>query len=67
MPAPKRSGMLLSFAVVAVFPMYGEQPVSTSEREHVVQMDELVQELLKNSPALQSAQYRVDAAMKRPS
>ncbi len=67
MPAPKRSGMLLSFVAVAISPVYGEQAVSTPERERVVQMDELVQELLKNSPALRSAQYRMDAAMKRPS
>lgn len=67
MPKPKRSGMLLSFVVFAALPLHGEQAVSTTEREQVVQMDELVQELLKNSPALRSAQYRVDAAMKRPS
>ena len=67
MPAPKWFGMLRSFVVFAAFPLYGQQAASASEREHVVQMDELVQELLKNSPALRSAQYRVDGAMKRPS
>ena len=67
MPAPKWFGMLRSFVVFAAFPLYGQQAASASEREQVVQMDELVQELLKNSPALRSAQYRVDGAMKRPS
>ena len=67
MPAPKRSGMLLSLLVFALASVQGEQLSATPEQEPIVQMDELVQELLKNSPALRSAQYRVDAAMKRPS
>ncbi len=71
MPAPMRSGMFLSLLALGFSPIYGEQATPArgpeSAGEPVVQVDELVQEMLKNSPVIRAARYRVDAAMKRPS
>jgi cobalt-zinc-cadmium efflux system outer membrane protein len=67
MPVPTRSGMLLSVLALGLAPIHGQQAVGVQEQESVVQLEDLVQEMLKKSPALRGAQYRVDAAMKRPS
>jgi len=67
MSEPLRYGMLLSFLVVAGSPSPGQIPAIAQEAGRVVEMDELVKELLRNNPAIRAAQYRVDAATKRPS
>ncbi|HWQ54055.1 MAG TPA: TolC family protein [Bryobacteraceae bacterium] len=38
-----------------------------TEKEQAVAIGDLVNELIKNNPDIRAAQYRVDAAMKRPS
>lgn len=67
MSKPLRYGMLLSLLVAAGSPSPGQIPAIAQEAERVVEMDELVKELLRNNPAIRAAQYRVDAATKRPS
>ena len=67
MPVPMRSGMLLSILALGIAPIHGQQTATARGQEPVVQLDDLVQEMLNKSPAIRGAQYRVDAAMKRPS
>src|SRR5688572_2040475 len=67
MSEPLRYGVLLSLLVVAGSPLPGQIPATAQEAGRVVEMDELVKELLRNNPAIRAAQYRVDAATKRPS
>jgi len=64
-----RPSMLLSLVAAFGFPVLGEPQAGTREGDSapVVQIDELVKELLANNPGLRAAQYRVDAATKRPS
>lgn len=69
--APLRRGVLLSFLALGVPPIQGQQATPARERESaaepVVRLDDLVQQMLERSPTIRGAQYRVDAAMKRPS
>lgn len=67
MPVPMRSGILLSSLALSLAPVFGQQAATARGQESVVQLDDLVQEMLTKSPAIRGAQYRVDAAMKRPS
>lgn len=67
MSEPLRYGMLLSLLVVAGSPSPGQIPAIAQEAGRVVEIDELVKELLRSNPAIRAAQYRVDAATKRPS
>lgn len=53
---------LVSLPLVA----QGQQPPRDTT-EPVVEIDQLVRELLENNPAIRAAQYRLDAATKRPS
>ena len=67
MPVPNRSGMLLLLLALNLTPIHGQQAETTRGQEPVVKLDDLVQGMLQKSPAIRGAQYRVDAAMKRPS
>ena len=69
MRALLRPSMLLSLVATVGFPVLGEPQAAAREGDSapVVQIDELVKELLANNPGLRAAQYRVDAATKRPS
>lgn len=67
MPVPRRFGMLLSILALGMAPIRGQQTVTARGQEPVVQLEDLVQEMLKKSPVIRGALYRVDAAMKRPS
>lgn len=69
MRALLRPSMLLSLVAAVGFPVLGEPQAAAREGDSapVVQIDELVKELLANNPGLRAAQYRVDAATKRPS
>lgn len=66
MSAFLRFGVLLSFAALA-HPLVDAQIAKESSTEPIVAIDELVEELLKNNPAIRAGQFRVDAAAKRPS
>lgn len=61
MPVPVRSGVLLSFFA------FGCGVLIAAEQERVIALTDLVEEMLSRSPSIRAAQYRVDAAMKRPS
>ena len=67
MPVPMRFGTLLSILALGITPIHGQQAETARGQESVVQLQDLVEEMLKKSPAIRGAQYRVDAAMKRPS
>ena len=66
MPARLRLGMLFSLLSLALF---GQDAGRTAggEQEAVVHIQDLVDELLRNNPDIRAAQYRLDAAAKRPS
>jgi outer membrane protein TolC len=67
MPVPTRSGVFLLPLVLGLVPIHGQQAATAQAQESVVKLDDLVEEMLKRSPTIRGAQYRVDAAMKRPS
>lgn len=64
-----RSRRLLPLAAIACLRLSGEPPQPTQEAstETVVEIDQLVKELVANNPSIMAAQYRLDAATKRPS
>lgn len=69
MPAFLRFAMLLSLVAATGRSAFAETPQAGAEpnREHVIQLDELVAELLSGNPAIRAALHRVDAAARRPS
>ena len=68
--ALRRFSILLP-SLVLLTPGLHAQPQSSgaraAEKEQVVAIGDLVNELLENNPDIRAAQHRVDAAMKRPS
>lgn len=64
-----RQSIFLSLVAAVCSPLKSEPQAAGREGElaPIVQIDELVKELLANNPALRAAQYRLDAATKRPS
>jgi len=66
MPARLPLGMLFSLLSAAAWAQSPGQAVS-AEQERVVHIQDLVDELLRNNPDIRAAQFRHDAATKRPS
>ena len=66
MPARLPLGMLFSLLSATAWAQGPGQAVS-AEQERIVPIQELVDELLKNNPDIRAAQFRHDAATKRPS
>jgi outer membrane protein TolC len=66
MALASRLGMLFSLLSLA---LSGQDPARTTSggNEPVVQIQDLVDELLKNNPDIRAGQHRLDAASKRPS
>ena len=71
MPALLRSGMLFSLAALVSTTGWSQGPAVLSaaeeQTEPVSRIEELVKELIEHNPGIRAAQYRLDAATKRPS
>lgn len=68
MTASLRSCSALLAAALGCSPLFGQTPQTEQEAiKGTVEIDQLVKELIENNPAIRSAQYRLDAATKRPS
>lgn len=69
MTASLRSRSVLLVAALGCLPLLGQTPQQAQEARQgtVIEIDQLVKELIANNPAIRAAQYRLDAATKRPS
>ena len=69
MTASLRSRSVLLVAALGCLPLLGQAPQQAHEASQgtVIEIDQLVKELIANNPAIRAAQYRLDAATKRPS
>jgi outer membrane protein TolC len=69
MTASLRSRNVLLVAALGCLPLLGQapQPAQEASQGTVIEIEQLVKELIANNPTIRAAQYRLDAATKRPS
>jgi outer membrane protein TolC len=69
MTTPLRSRNVLLVTALACWPAFGQEPqrAQAAGEGTVIEIEQLVKELIANNPAIRAAQYRLDAAAKRPS